>query len=100
RRPEPAHVFLRRLGVVLPGVRIFNLIAQPLAGDAARAHANLPLADLQRAERILEKRLVPAALRQRPRSREHTAVDDDRPDADEFVIGALARTNAHDLADI
>src|SRR5690606_25401689 len=45
----------------------------------------------------LEERPVPAAGRERPRSREHASVDYDRPDTDETMCRARSRTHAEDL---
>src|SRR5437868_4946204 len=97
-RAEAAHVLLRSARRVLLGVRALYGVADPLGPRAARSNANLTVADLNRAERVVEKRAVPAAALLHPRSREHAALDDDGPDADEAVVRAAARADAKDLA--
>src|SRR5262245_27860579 len=97
-RPEPAHVLARSGRRVLLGVAPLDRVADAFAAHRHGTDANRAFAHLHRAERIVEERAIPAAGLLHPRPREHAAADDDRPDADEAMIGARAGADCENPA--
>src|SRR5262249_11218820 len=95
---EAAHVLARSRRGILLGVASLDGVTDALAPYRDRTDPNRALAHLNRTEWILEEGAIPAARLQRPRPREHAAVDDDSPDADQTVIGAGAGAECEDLA--
>ena len=95
RQPKSAHVLLCAGRHVFRRIGRVDRVEQTLAANAARADADLTFACLERAERLLEERAIPAASFVAPRTNEDAAVNDNRPDGDEAVD--RPRADAEDL---
>jgi hypothetical protein len=76
---------------------VLDGVTDPLAPRANGANSHATAADLEDAERIVEKRSIPAAGALLPRPREHATVDDDCPDSNHAMIVRRTRTNAEDV---
>src|SRR6266545_3698440 len=99
-RAETTNVALRSGRRVLRAVSALDGIPDAFGTNRHGADRDLPIADLDRASRIFEERAIPAARLERPRSAEHPAIENDRPDADETMLRARAGPNAKNLAGV
>ena len=98
RRSKAAYVLAGDSCRVFQRVGAFDSITNAFARDSDCTDAHVSFPDLDRAQRVIQKGSVPSIRLQRPRTNKHAALDHDRPDADESMVGPAARADAENLA--